>query len=1028
MSKNKFPKYPEYTCTPRPPKHPSDYMHKPPKKGKKFKHIKPIPPTYGYDNFQNYDNLRVHMNGVIEGYNKLVSNNERYLHSLWSHTFDHGAYYHRPEVWFEEGYSGDEGGRYQVIHKSDRDRKGCPIPMRLHLAYGNHTNSKLKEDADLVSFFEKAQFVIPAYPVNDDVGYYGHTIVKYAPIPSTAEEELYTVGFTQSGRMKYYSNKTRYEQLRRDRIETATGCLGVLVTGGEVADPSLYEGITNRDEAIARIAIGQNYKTKETFIFSCGDYDNNGFTSAGVADIMKSYGCDIAVEICNGNDAVCLFKGKPMFIPSDTKLGNNYGYWYTSRKKYYRDVCTHEVADLVQLYGMTWYRSYLNSLAINRLEDEINNIKTDITNLENRVTDLEGKYTDLEARVVQLEADIVRIDSEIEAINKDIADVVIKLDKEIADRIAEVERLDNKIDTEVTRLDGKIDTEIQDRKDADAVLQALIDRLRLDIDQEVLDRIAGDSALDAKISQEIQDRINAISDLQTKINDINTRIDILTNTVQTNYNTLLTLINANSDLIAELQERQVSVEVQLQKVNETITEILANLSTIEQSLENLKTLVLELQTLPGRMTEVEQKVESLEIIVNELDGKVTVIEGKVDDVIILVNTFDERITHLEEHPFVVSVYGALKGNVAIFSDIDSDGHAGIEDSTHAIGSENYTTVNYTTLATQKWVEDYINTEIEDLLTEINDKVNQIQTGLDALTIIVNQHTTQITNLGNRITNVEGDVSNLTDDLENLKSQPFLVRPPEWGASVTGILTLNGRNSDGYTRVDTTGFTAGLKTYLGGGANANKITNEEWVESYTDFKYADLLADIERRLVDLEFFKDECFSFLIGGGEMTLYEDATGNGLGALDLSYMRFKRSGNIVEVHGAFNLSGNNAAELPTIGTTYYIGWRQNNQDYSRLPSALLPFDGAPIASYIGMPQVAGLGATSDNNTRGAIIKFDGSSYNNRTMKVNFYGGIFPTSTSNIMPFQFSYLAKNAVDRSGVVGTTLHNFSVINN
>lgn len=977
-----------------PYKHPSDYMNPPPKKGKKWKKIKPIPPSYGFDNFQNFNYLREQMNGVIKGFNDLTDNNERYLHKLWSHTFDHGAYYHRPEVWYETGYNGDEGSHYSVIHKNDRDKKGFPIPMRLHLAYNNHTNSKLKEYADLVSFFEKAQFCIPAYPINDDVGYYGHTIQGRKPIPSTPEPDLYTVGFTENGRMKYYSNKVDISQLRRDHIESATGCLGVLVTGGVVADESLYAGISNRDEKVARIAIGQNYKTKETFIFTAGDYDTHGFTSVGVAEVMVGYGCDVAVEICNGNDAVALYKGKPLFIPSDTKLGANYGYWYCSRKKYYRDVCTHEVADLVQLYGLTWYKAHLNSLAIEDLQGQINNIIIDITNLGNRLTDLEARVEKNEQDIAEINDKIDDLQDQINTINGDISDIkdslqeaFDKINKEIEDRIAEVKRLDDRIDEEHAHHTA-----------AEQALQALIDKLRLDLDKEVLDRIAGDEALDSKIDQEIADRIAAIQDLQFKINDINARYDELVLTVQNNYNTLNLLITGLRDDVSDLQERQADLESQMNSLDATVTTLINSLADIEVALNNLKSLVIELTSkvegFDARMTAIETRVEEINVLIQNFSDRLDTIETTVSDLTTLVNSFENRIKNLEEHPFVVTANEPTTPSITAYTgNADADGHIEITPTGYNIGTELEHPGAENMLATELWVMNMID-GFEQSIFEINQKI--IDLTLDVVNInetIVNLQTKDDEQDGrlDLLEDNDGKQDDRLDQLENSQAD----NDSKFTDLTSRVVVLEGDNTTNKTAIAEN--TANIKINT------------------------DNIAALDTRVTDLEAHKALTFTMTLGGGTMGLFNETTGSKLTGLDLSYMRLMRTGNVVTVSGCISIA---ASPWPVAVDRYAIILNdEGDTPIYDLPDVFKPryYSTTDSVTTANPPMWVGLGGDAtllDGFSYGAAIYLGGSTYstgNGRPFKITFRN--LPTNNSSIViPYAFTYLARYDVDGDGNV------------
>lgn len=72
----------------------------------------------------------------------------------------------------------------------------------------------------------------------------------------------------------------------------------------------------------------------------------------------------------------------------------------------------------------------------------------------------------------------------------------------------------NTLNTTITDLTKVVEKEIQDRKDADQVLQDQIDQLETDLAQETAQREAQDNILQSNIDKEIQDRKDAIAALE----------------------------------------------------------------------------------------------------------------------------------------------------------------------------------------------------------------------------------------------------------------------------------------------------------------------------------------------------------------------------------------------------------------------------------------------------------------------------------------------------------------------------------
>lgn len=374
----------------------------------------------------------MHLNEKVDcmagTYNQVMTECYKTLHNLEAAAEENGAYYGDGEVWTEQGYYADESATYTLTHKAVVDRHGNPIRIGLHLAYDNTTNSKIKQDMFSASKVLYADKILVAQPKTAN-GWYGNVIYRGAPIATHNDGTLYTVGFTKAGVMKVYQNGIDKEQMLRDTIENAMGCSGVLILNGQLTDDSYRANIPNATEQVARVIIGQNSDTREVIFLTCGnenDVNCKGMSSKACAQILLQYGCNIAVELCEADSAGAMDKGQFMFVPDNNEVPSSYCYWYISRRCFYKNDYTREVAELMQNYGQVIWENFLTGGKLN--------------------------------------------------------DTITKLNKEIADRIAADNELQENINAEAdtraendTVLQENINAEITRASDAEKTLQTNID-------------------------------------------------------------------------------------------------------------------------------------------------------------------------------------------------------------------------------------------------------------------------------------------------------------------------------------------------------------------------------------------------------------------------------------------------------------------------------------------------------------------------------------------------------------------------
>ena len=408
----------------------------PPPMPKPMPCVPPAPSVcQGMDLYEAMNGLTDRVNTCIATYNDVMANSYQALRNLEHAAEANGAYYGDCEVSTEQGYYADEGNTYCVTRKKVVDRFGEPIRIQLKLAYDNTTNSNLEQPIDDASMIECAQ-VIASCEVGE-TGWVGNCFYKGAPLPSVESGEGYCVAFTRNGTMRVYANAINQSQLLNDGVENSMSCVGRIIVDGEVKDEVAA--------AVAPIvAMGQNTVTKEVFFVSAGSdanqvkqgLTNRGLSSKACADILKGYGCDIAVVLSTGNNAMLLDKGENSFVPST--LPNQVkakAFWYITRKAHYKNDYDRQLAELIQNYGQLRYTALLNQLSIlnlkNYTEAEINRIDAQLTQFLQqleafnvRLTEVESKYNALVERVDTVEADLAQVKQTINTLQHTVQNLI----------------------------------------------------------------------------------------------------------------------------------------------------------------------------------------------------------------------------------------------------------------------------------------------------------------------------------------------------------------------------------------------------------------------------------------------------------------------------------------------------------------------------------------------------------------------------------------------------------------------------
>ena len=583
----------------------------------------PVPSVVeGESLYQAVNNLTNRVNVCINTYNDVMANCYKTLHNLEAAAQENGAYYGPCEVWTEEGYDANESATYTLIHKACVDRRGEPIRMELHLAYGNTTNSKIEQSLWSASKITYADKIVVAQPMGAN-GWYGNAIWHGAPINSASEPSLYTVGFTRAGVMRVYSNAVSVDQMLRDTVENAMGCSGVLIQNGQITEDSWRENIPNATEQVSRIVMGQNLDTREVIFLVCGnenDVNRKGMTSKACAEILLQYGCDIAVELAEGASAGAMDKGSLIFTPDNDNVPNAYAFWYISRKCFYRTDYERELAELMQNYGRAIWETYLNYNRIQDLRDDLND------EIQNRIDGDKALNDALEQEIQNRQDADTALNNALaqEITDRTNADVAInaRIDQEIEDRKAGDTALNNALSQEIENrkagdaaLNTALSQEITDRTNADNAINSALQN-------EINSRIEADNAFQTALDKEIHDRTNADAILHQEILTEQGQRIAADESLQQNINAeAAARAQADSELESKLQANIDALAIRVSECESNITTLQSLYNTLQEQTAALDTAITSIQnTISNIETSLNNIKSSIELIRSDING------------------------------------------------------------------------------------------------------------------------------------------------------------------------------------------------------------------------------------------------------------------------------------------------------------------------------------------------------------------------------------------------------------------------
>ena len=582
--------------------------------------VPPVPSVVeGSSLYEAVNRLTERVNLCIRTYNDVMSHGYKTLHDMQRAAEANGSYYTKSEVWTEVGYDADQGANYTLVHKAAVDSKNQPIRIKLHLAYGNTTNSQVPEGIFQASEQLLADKIVVAQPKQVG-GWYGIALQNCTPIPSIDQAELYTMGFTRNGTMRVYSNTVSAEQMLADTVVDAMGVSGVLIQDGQLLDEAWINKIPQYDVQTSRVCVGQNTNTGEVIFIVTGkenDINKKGMTTRACAEILLRYGCTIAVELCEGDGAMMADKGQMMFTPADNTPPTAFCYWYITRRCEYRNDYQGELARMVQLYGQQVWQSYLNGQNILATQERINQ---EIRDREAGDRENLNKIKEETQRAEQAEANLQT-----------------NINAEVNRAMAAEEMLQtniNNVSTRVTQVESDLVAESDRAKAAEAQLQ-------VNINNEVNRASQAEQFLQQNINTEVERATNAENALDRKFT---TEVEQL----QRLYEALTQQVTTMDQSIVAMQQTINSIESTLNGMKELIAESQRLVNEVNELLKALQTGDADIPYLPLKGGEMTGPVTTTRTTFedNELTtmGAVTNITDPLNDEVATLKTDLEGVT------------------------------------------------------------------------------------------------------------------------------------------------------------------------------------------------------------------------------------------------------------------------------------------------------------------------------------------------------------------------------------------------
>lgn len=439
------------------------------------------PPVSGFNPQAQMGAVIEKTNECINRWNYIQANCFKALNDCVGAAKTSPVYYDDCEVHLEQGYSSDDSAVYHIVRVNKFDKAGCPIRVKLGLAYDNSTNSNVRQSMHDYSFVKSANVIMTAVNPSQQ-GWNGPAMWRGMAIAGTPNTEGYIAGFNSLGTLKVYKGNVETTNLCQDKIVDMIGAVTPIILDGEITEQA--KALTTKK---AITAIGYNSGCGQTILFNVGITENPGMQGITVANILKEMGCNTAVitAMQDATDEPSIgmeFLGRWTDVPAKYNDPQNVAFWYVSKRPEcgYKNDFETEIADLVQTTGycangITELRDKVETAqetadeALSLAQDNADKIAT----IQGQITEIYSKIDALNTRLTKVEGDITTIKGQIDTINQQITSInqaissireeISNLTEQIAGITSSITNLTNRVQTvegKVTTIEGNI-TDIQ---------------------------------------------------------------------------------------------------------------------------------------------------------------------------------------------------------------------------------------------------------------------------------------------------------------------------------------------------------------------------------------------------------------------------------------------------------------------------------------------------------------------------------------------------------------------------------------
>lgn len=439
------------------------------------------PPVPGFNPQAQMGAVIEKTNECIHRWNYIQANCFKALNDCVGAAKTSPVYYDDCEVHLEQGYSSDDSAVYHIVRVNKFDKAGCPIRVKLGLAYDNSTNSNVRQSMHDYSFVKSANVIMTAVNPSQE-GWNGPAMWRGMAIAGTPNAEGYIAGFNALGTLKVYKGNVETTNLCQDKIVDMIGAVTPIILDGEITEQA--KALTTKK---AITAIAYNSGCGQTILFNVGITENPGMQGITVATILKEMGCNTAVitAMQDATDEPSIgmeYLGRWTDAPAKYNEPQNVAFWYVSKRPEcgFKNDFETEIANLVQCTGycangITELRDKVENAqetadeALSLAQDNADKIAT----IQGQITEIYSKIDALNTRLTKVEGDITTIKGQIDTINQQITTInqaissireeISNITEQIAGITSSITNLTNRVQTvegKVTTIEGNI-TDIQ---------------------------------------------------------------------------------------------------------------------------------------------------------------------------------------------------------------------------------------------------------------------------------------------------------------------------------------------------------------------------------------------------------------------------------------------------------------------------------------------------------------------------------------------------------------------------------------